>query len=158
MTGLDTLPASAQTWKMMDKEVEAAEVGEAAGEEAMMEAVCAIAATGRDILLASALKETEGTRGEVVVQSATDVTGWDILQENVRREMETMVAAVEEEEIEIMEAVDLNATSVIDSDISHASVARKKIVATSVMGLVTLQGIAAKTRIHATIAMRLGIS
>ena len=46
MTGLDTSPANAQTWKMMDKEVEAAEVGEAAGEEAMMEAVCAIAATG----------------------------------------------------------------------------------------------------------------
>lgn len=158
MTGLDTSPASAQTWKMMDKEVEAAEVGEAAGEEAMMEAVCAIAATGRDISLASALRETEGTRGEEVVQFATDVTGWDILQGNVRREMETMVAAVEEEEIEIMEAVDLNATSVTGLDILPASAVRKKIVATSVMGLVTLQGIAAKMRIHATIAMRLGIS
>ena len=40
-------------------------------------------------------------------QSATDVTGWDILQGNVPREMETMVATVEGEEIEIMEAVDI---------------------------------------------------
>lgn len=64
---------------------------------------------------------------------------------------------MEEEGIEITEVEDLNATSATDLDILLASAERKKIVATSVTALGISQEIAVKTRIHVTIAMRLGI-
>jgi len=139
---------------MKGQEVLAAEVGEAAGEEAMKEGVFAIAVTGLDISPESAQKEREVTREEEG-PFATVVTGWATLLESVPREKEMMEVTAEEGEREITMEVDQSVTSAIGLVILPASVARKRIVATSVMELGILPEIAAKTRIRVTIAMRL---
>jgi len=143
----------------MDQEVLAAEVGEAAGEEAMKEGVFAIAVTGLDISPGSAQRERAVTREEAD-PFATVATGWVTLPESVQRERETMEDTAEEGEREItmVVEVDPSVTSAIGLVTLPASAARKKIVATSVMELDILQEIAAKTRTRVTIAMRLDTS
>jgi len=91
VTDLDILPVSALIWRRMVQEVEeAAEVGEAVGEEVMMEAACAIAVTGLDILPVSALRERGATREEVGGQFVTVVTEWDTLPGSALKEREMM--------------------------------------------------------------------
>jgi len=171
VTALVTLLASALTWRMTvpPPEEVVAEVGEAAGEEAMKEGVFATDATGLDISPGSALRAmvVETTRGEEGVEEEEDLyaigaIGWDISPESALRERVTKeeveveeVAEEEEEETEIMEVVeDLSATSAIGSGISQESAVRRRIAATSATAPGTLQGTAARTKTLATIATR----
>merc|ERR1712106_617686 len=91
---------------------------------------------------------------------ATDVTGLDILQGSALREREEMREEEgEDAEIGNLEVVvDPSATNATGLDISPESVARKKTDATSATALATLLGIAVRTRIRATTAMRLDTS
>ena len=65
---------------------------------------------------------------------------------------------MEDEGIEITKVEDLNATSVTDLDTSLESVVKKRNTALNVMALDTLQKIVVKTRLLATIAIRLDMS
>lgn len=177
VTALVTLLASAPTWRMTVPPLEevVAEVGEAAGEEAMKEGVFATDATGLDISPGSALRamvvetprgekeEEEGVVEEEEDLSAIGAIGWDISPESALRERVTKeeveveeVAEEEEEETEIMEVVeDLSATSAIGSGISLESAVRRRIAATSATAPGTLQGTVARTKTLATTATRL---
>jgi len=137
----------------------AAEVGEAAGGEEMKEGVFATDVTGLDILQGSALRAME-LRGAGADLCATGATGWAILPGSVPREREEMREEEgEDAEIGILEVVvDPSATNATGLDISPESVARKKTDATSATALATLLGIAVRTRIRATTAMRLDTS
>lgn len=176
VTALVTLLASALTWRMTvpPPEEVVAEVGEAAGEEAMKEGVFATDATGLDISPGSALRAmvVETPRGEKEEEEGVEeeedlyaigAIGWDISPESALRERVTKeeveveeVAEEEEEETEIMEVVeDLSATSAIGSGISQESAVRRRIAATSATAPGTLQGTAARTKTLATTATRL---
>ena len=89
-------------------------------------------------------------RGHLVIT----VPELDILQGSVLGPREIM----EDEGIEITKVEDLNATSVTDLDTSLESVVKKRNTALNVMALDTLQKIVVKTRLLATIAIRLDMS
>lgn len=100
---------------------------------------------------------------EVVVGlCATGAIGWDILPGSALKEREMREEkeeAVEEGGAVIMEEVeDPSVTSATGLDISPASVARRRTVATSAMALGISPGTAARMRTPATIAMRLATS